>query len=152
MYSLALLWQKYVCWCQSWWLLMIGEIRIETKGTIGDCARRSERISEDLRHIFLLPGNRGSIWFFEISVKSHKRLISNFFSWRALSSIASLSGRETIWRSEWSCSETVSGRCEQKKLDLNWIWTQPKLIWPHRQIWPNQTSRCGGWKYVRKRL
>jgi len=20
-----------------------------------------------------------------------------------------------------------------KKLDLNWIWTQPKLIWPHRQ-------------------
>ena len=49
---------------------MIGEIIIEKKkGTngiffltpIGDCATRSERISEDRRHIFLLPGNRGSI-------------------------------------------------------------------------------------------
>ena len=47
---------------------MIGEIIIEKKGTIvfffypiGDCARPSKRLSEDWRHLSLLPKNRGSI-------------------------------------------------------------------------------------------
>ena len=137
---------------------MIGEIIIEKKGTIVFFTQLGivQDLPKDFQRTGVIfpscPEIEAAFDFLKYRSSHNKRLISNVFSWRALSSIASLSGRETIWRSEWSCFETVSRKCEQKKLDLNWIWTKPKLIWPHRQIWPNQTSRCGGWKCVRKRL
>ena len=138
---------------------MIGEIIIEKKGTIvfffypiGDCARPSKRLSEDWRHLSLLPGNRGSIWFLKISVKSQQKINLKCFSADAPWVLSPPSVEEK--RSEEASEAILKQFLEdvKKKLDLNWIWTQPKLIWPHRQIWPNQTSRCGGWKYVRKRL